>query len=183
MEETSIEETKYHTSGLANLPNQVHYLASRHGIRLNLLLFGEAALGKTQMINGILGNGPLFSQASASQVSGSLRVRRRELDDQGTRVTLSLVDIPQLGQAQRKADIADEVVEYVRAQHIAYLQAESRADRLHILPSAASNPANTGEDSRIHSCLYFLNPNQHCLSRVDLDLLHRLSALTNVIGC
>lgn len=168
-EEGNSSSTNY-SSGVANLPNQIHYLAStRAALQLNILLFGDAALGKTQMINSILGVTGLFNQQQAQATIGNLRLRQRELDERGFRVNLRLVDIPELGQALRKQHISEEVLQYVREQHLRHLQAETATTRSVI------------EDSRVHVCLYFLNPNNHKLSDLDLGLLARLSKLTNVI--
>jgi septin family protein len=167
------------SSGVANIANQVHYLASRRPLQFNILTFGEAALGKTSMLNSILGshvfsNNPSFpatnSSSTESGINGVIRIRKQELDERGVRVQLGIVDIPELGQTIRKADCWERVSAYVHDQHLRWLSAETSAIR-------PPNPT----DTRIHLTLYFLNPNNYKLSDLDVTMIGRLAELTNVI--
>lgn len=164
--------------GVANIPNQVHYLASRRPVQFNVLALGEAALGKTTMLNSILGF-PVFSNAIGGNIVSLeqyqshqiIRVRRQELDERGIRVQLGILDVPELGQSLRKKDIHEQVTRYVHEQHLRWLHYEAGPKR----------DVAQRIDSRIHITLYFLNPNNHRLSELDLTLIRRLSELTNVI--
>lgn len=171
-------------SGVANIPTQVHYLASKRPLSLNVLLFGEAALGKTLAINAILGQS-VFAQTktktfSEERTGQHLRLRRAELEEHGINVGLSIIDVPELGQSVRKRDVKDEVVQYVKDQHLTHLKLESSlADRY--LPLNDASKKQGIKDKRVHVCLYFINPSNHKLSQTDLELLEGFSALTNVI--
>lgn len=165
--------------GVANIPNQVHYLASRRPVQFNVLALGEAALGKTTMLNSILGF-PVFSNAAGSspvsleqyqQTRQIIRIRQHELDERGIRVQLGLLDVPELGQSLRKKDIHEHVIRHVHEQHLRWLHYEAGTKR----------DAAQRIDSRIHIALYFLNPSNHRLSELDLALIRRLSELTSVI--
>lgn len=167
------------SSGIANIANQVHYLVSRRPLQFNILAFGESALGKTSMLNSILGshvfsNNPPPHAANSpfieNGVNGVIRIRRQELDELGVRVQLGIVDVPELGQTIRKADCWERVAAYVHDQHIRWLSAETSAIR-------PPNPI----DTRIHLTLYFLNPNNYKLSDLDVTMIGRLAELTNVV--
>lgn len=187
-------EIKFPT-GIANIPNQVHYLASRRHLHLNILAFGEAALGKTSMINSILGqlvfdnnqkedstsqgNTRVAQSQKPSFVTEHIRVRSKELDENGVRVNMSLFDMPALGQSLRKQAVHDELLGFVREQHLKWMLSESStASRTGLWKTSRGTPV---EDPRIHVCLYFLNPGSHKLSNVDFDLLGSLSKLCPVI--
>lgn len=142
------------SSGIANIPNQAHYLSARRPLQLNVLLFGEAALGKTGMLNSVLGqavfgNGTQVLNANELASNGQrvklptnardqdttgalrsdgpeLRIRRQELDERGVRVHLNLLDVPELGQTLRKQDVQKGICQYVHEQHLKWLETESK---------------------------------------------------------
>ena len=158
-------------TGIACIPSQIHYLQSCRPFTLNVLLFGEAALGKTSMVNGILGQQVFSSDMPEYREKEWIRVRRQALEEQGIRVDLSLADLPELGQTVRKAEVGEVVLEWIREQHMRRLLAESSPDRqLTMLP-----------DTRMHVILYFLNPNAHRLSDLDVRLIRGMTNLANVI--
>ena len=64
----------------------------------------------------------------------------------------------------------DAIIKYIKDQHSAYLRKELTAMRdRHI------------QDTRIHCCLYFINPTGHSLRPIDIIVMKKLSEVVNVV--
>lgn len=167
------------STGVANIPNQVHYLHSKRKIGINVFLFGESGLGKTGLINQILGQ-PLLQDdpSAAAQTHGqdqegiSIRIRRHELEESGSRALLSVLDLPAFGPRHGKREAGQAALTYLEDQFEVNLREESQHRR---------SKDRQGSDNRVHALLYFHNPTAHKLSALDVELLTKMSRLANVI--
>lgn len=64
----------------------------------------------------------------------------------------------------------DPIVKYIKDQHSAYLRKELTAQRdRHI------------QDTRIHCCLFFIDPTGHSLRPIDIIVMKKLSEVVNVV--
>jgi cell division control protein 11 len=108
-----------------------------------------------------------------------------ELDEEGTRISLTIVDTPGFGdQIDNEARCVfllimllasnissfSEIVGYLERQYDDILAEESRIKR---------NPRF--RDNRVHALLYFITPTGHGLRELDIELMKRLSPRVNVI--
>lgn len=93
-----------------------------------------------------------------------------ELDDEGTRVSLTIVDTPGFGDQIDNEASFGEIVGYLERQYDNILAEESRIKR---------NPRF--RDNRVHALLYFITPTGHGLRELDIELMKRLSPRVNVI--
>lgn len=64
----------------------------------------------------------------------------------------------------------DAIIKYIKDQHSAYLRKELTAQRERYI-----------QDTRIHCCLYFINPTGHSLRPVDVIVMKKLSDVVNVV--
>jgi len=64
----------------------------------------------------------------------------------------------------------DPIIKYIKDQHSAYLRKELTAQRERYI-----------QDTRIHCCLYFINPTGHSLRPVDIIVMKKLSDVVNVV--
>ena len=64
----------------------------------------------------------------------------------------------------------DPIVKYIKDQHSAYLRKELTAMRDRYI-----------QDTRIHCCLYFINPTGHSLRPIDVIVMKKLSEVVNVV--
>lgn len=64
----------------------------------------------------------------------------------------------------------DTIVKYIKDQHSAYLRKELTAMRDRYI-----------QDTRIHCCLYFINPTGHVLRPIDVIVMKKLSEVVNVV--
>ena len=61
-------------------------------------------------------------------------------------------------------------MKYIKDQHSAYLRKELTAMRDRYI-----------QDTRIHCCLYFINPTGHSLRAIDVIVMKKLSEVVNVV--
>jgi septin 3/9/12 len=61
-------------------------------------------------------------------------------------------------------------VKYIKDQHSAYLRKELTAMRDRYI-----------QDTRIHCCLFFINPTGHSLRPIDVIVMKKLSEVVNVV--
>ena len=64
----------------------------------------------------------------------------------------------------------DPIVKYIKDQHSAYLRKELTAQRERYV-----------QDTRIHCCLFFIQPSGHALKPIDIVVLKKLSDVVNVV--
>ncbi|KAG0742000.1 hypothetical protein G6F57_010971 [Rhizopus arrhizus] len=93
-----------------------------------------------------------------------------ELDEDGVRISLTIVDTPGFGDNIDNERCFKEIVGYLERQYDDILAEESRIKR---------NPRF--RDNRVHALLYFISPTGHALREIDIELMRRLSPRVNVI--
>jgi septin 3/9/12 len=64
----------------------------------------------------------------------------------------------------------DPIIKYIKDQHSSYLRKELTAMRDRYI-----------QDTRIHCCLYFINPTGHTLRPIDVLVMKKLSEVVNVV--
>lgn len=113
---------------------------------------------------------PLVSCAIVSSSVDANLFAELELDEEGTRVSLTIVDTPGFGDQIDNEASFGEIVGYLERQYDDILAEESRIKR---------NPRF--RDNRVHALLYFITPTGHGLRELDIELMKRLSPRVNVI--
>ncbi|KAF5358206.1 hypothetical protein D9756_001273 [Leucocoprinus leucothites] len=103
-----------------------------------------------------------------SQLIKSLR--RVVIVENGVRLRLNIVDTPGYGDQINNEGCWDPIIKYIKDQHSAYLRKELTAQRERYI-----------QDTRIHCCLYFINPTGHSLRPVDIIVMKKLSDVVNVV--
>lgn len=160
--------------GFANLPNQVYRKAVKKGFEFTLMVVGESGLGKSTLINSMF-----LTDVYSQQVPGpSARVKKTVqvetnkalLKESGVNLTLTTVDTPGFGDAVDNSNCWDPVISYVESQYEAFLDAETRVNRITAMP-----------DTRVHACLYFIAPSGHGLKPLDVEFMKRLHDKVNII--
>lgn len=86
------------------------------------------------------------------------------------RLRLNIVDTPGYGDLINNDRCWDPIVKYIKDQHSAYLRKELTAERERYL-----------KDTRIHCCLFFIQPSGHALKPIDIVVLKKLSEFVNVV--
>ncbi|CAI7657976.1 unnamed protein product [Penicillium bialowiezense] len=150
----------------------------KKGIQFCLMVCGASGTGRTTFVNTLCGkhvlDGKDADDAANAHLEEGVRIKpttvELELDDEGTRISLTIVDTPGFGDQIDNEASFGEIVGYLERQYDDILAEESRIKR---------NPRF--RDNRVHVMLYFITPTGHGLRELDIELMKRLSPRVNVI--
>jgi cell division control protein 11 len=173
----------------------------KKGIQFCLMVCGASGTGRTTFVNTLCGRPVLEGQDDDDPTTAHLEqgvsikpaTVELELDEEGTRVSLTIVDTPGFGDAIDNEAAFGEISSYLERQYDDILAEESRIKR---------NPRF--RDNRVHVLLYFVQPtgkqcfamfrnlnilhpkltlisSGHGLRELDIELMRRLSPRVNVI--
>ncbi|KAJ5759927.1 Septin [Penicillium odoratum] len=148
----------------------------KKGIQFCLMVCGASGTGRTTFVNTLCGKqvleGKDADDAENAHLEEGVRIKpvtvELELDEEGTRISLTIVDTPGFG--DQIDNEARHIVGYLERQYDDILAEESRIKR---------NPRF--RDNRVHVLLYFITPTGHGLRELDIELMKRLSPRVNVI--
>ncbi|MCJ1231667.1 hypothetical protein MMC12_008346 [Toensbergia leucococca] len=150
----------------------------KKGIQFCLMVCGASGTGRTTFVNTLCGQrvlqGKDTDDVSNSHLEEGVRIKpvtvELELDEEGTRISLTIVDTPGFGdQIDNEARQVETMKEMLKV-YDDILAEESRIKR---------NPRF--RDNRVHALLYFITPTGHGLRELDIELMRRLSPRVNVI--
>jgi septin 7 len=82
---------------------------------------------------------------------------------------LTVVEAHGFGEALNNEESCRPIVDNIESRYDAYLEREFRVKRENI------------KDTRVHACLYFINPTGHSLSALDIEFMKKLSPRVNII--
>lgn len=127
----------------------------KKGIQFSLMVCGASGTGRTTFVNTLCGRQvltPLDSDdPSTAHLEEGVKIKpvtvELELDEEGTRVSLTIVDTPGFGDSIDNEGGFTEIVSYLERQYDDILAEESRIKR---------NPRF--RDNRVHVLLYFVQP-------------------------
>ncbi|KAJ1742164.1 cell division control protein [Coemansia sp. RSA 989] len=161
--------------GFDTITQQMERKFLKRGFNLNVILVGESGMGKSTLVNSIFSTHLVDSQGrrTAQEVirkTTEISPVTQTLEENGVRVRLTIIDTPGYADQCNNEGCWVPVVKYIKDQHAAYLESELKPQRARII-----------EDSRVHACLYFLNPGSRGLRPLDVEVLRRLTEVTNVI--
>ncbi|QDS69331.1 hypothetical protein FKW77_003473 [Venturia effusa] len=148
----------------------------KKGIQFCLMVCGASGTGRTTFVNTLCGKSVLGHKDSDDPTTAHLEEGVKikpitvELDEEGTRISLTIVDTPGFGDQIDNEASFSEIVGYLERQYDDILAEESRIKR---------NPRF--RDNRVHVLLYFITPTGHGLRELDIELMKRLSPRVNVI--
>eukprot|EP00835_Amoeboradix_gromovi_P001474 NODE_67_length_23829_cov_0.557059.p13 type:complete len:223 gc:universal NODE_67_length_23829_cov_0.557059:16186-15518(-) len=140
---------------------------ARKVFQFNMIVVGRSGLGKSTFIN-CLGSKVIERQAYLSPTL-EIAPYHAELEEDGLKISLSVVDTPGFGDAIDNTAQFDQIMQYVEKQYDDFLAEESRIKR---------NPKFV--DNRVHVCLYFISGG-HGLHEMDIQFMKLLSHRINVI--
>ncbi|PWN22196.1 Septin 3 [Microstroma glucosiphilum] len=139
------------------------------------MVVGASGTGKTTFINTLCESEVISHKVSdnpeTAHIEEGIRIKpvNVELDEDGMRIGLTIVDTPGFGQNIDNEYAFQEIVGFLERQYDDILAEESRIKR---------NPRF--RDNRVHALLYFIAPG-HSLREMDIELMRRLSPRVNVI--
>jgi septin 3/9/12 len=138
-------------------------------------LTGQTGLGKSTLINTIFASHLIDSKGRLHpeepiRSTTEIQAVSHIIEENGVRLRLNIVDTPGYGDLVNNERCWDPIVKYIKDQHSAYLRKELTAQRERYL-----------QDTRIHCCLFFIQPSGHGLKPIDIVVLKKLSEFVNVV--
>jgi septin 3/9/12 len=136
---------------------------------------GQTGLGKSTLINTIFASHLIDSKGRLRpeepiRSTTEIQAVSHIIEENGVRLRLNIVDTPGYGDLVNNERCWDPIVKYIKDQHSAYLRKELSAQRERYL-----------QDTRIHCCLFFIQPSGHGLKPIDIVVLKKLSEFVNVV--
>lgn len=136
---------------------------------------GQTGLGKSTLINTIFASHLMDSKGRLQpdepiRTTTEIQTVSHIIEENGVRLRLNIVDTPGYGDLINNERCWDPIVKYIKDQHSAYLRKELTAQRERYL-----------QDTRIHCCLFFIQPSGHALKPIDIVVLKKLSEFVNVV--
>ncbi|KAG8905994.1 cell division control protein [Tulasnella sp. 403] len=161
--------------GFDSITRQIEYKLLKRGFQFNVILVGQTGLGKSTLINTIFASHLIDSKGrlehdepvrQTTEIQGVSHV----IVENGVRLRLNIVDTPGYGDQINNEGCWDPIIKYIKDQHSAYLRKELTAMRDKYI-----------QDTRIHCCLFFINPTGHSLRPIDVIVMKKLSEVVNVV--
>ncbi|KAF8629853.1 hypothetical protein AX15_003215 [Amanita polypyramis BW_CC] len=146
------------------------------GVQFTVMVVGASGSGRTTFVNTLCEAPILDHKASDDpdkahlEDSVSIKPVTVELEEDGLRISLTIVDTPGFGDNIDNRNTFQEIVDYLERQFDDILAEQSRIKR---------NPRFV--DNRAHALLYFIPPGGHALREIDIELMRQLSPRVNVI--
>ncbi|KAF7306691.1 hypothetical protein MIND_00460800 [Mycena indigotica] len=148
----------------------------KKGVQFTVMVVGASGTGRTTFVNTLCESEVLTHKVSDDPETAHIEVGVKikpvnvELEEDGVRIALTIVDTPGFGDNIDNEAAFQEIMGYLERQYDDILAEESRIKR---------NPRF--RDNRVHALLYFIPPTGHSLREMDIELMRRLSPRVNVI--
>ncbi|CAM4794954.1 unnamed protein product [Rotaria magnacalcarata] len=157
--------------GINNLPNQIMAKAISDGFVFNILCVGETACGKSSLLDSLFNTRLDSTPATHENARVYLRKSTYDLFEREIRLKLTVVETAGFGDQINKDDSFKIIGDFIDEQFQAYLDEELKIKR----------NLSSYHDTRIHVCLYFINPTGHSLKALDLVTMKHLDSKVNII--
>jgi len=161
--------------GFDSITSQIEHKLLKRGFQFNVIVVGPTGLGKSTLINTIFAahlidsKGRFVADEPVRQTT-EIQTVSHVIAENGVKLRLNIVDTPGYGDQVNNENCWDPIIKYIKDQHSAYLRKELTAMRDRYI-----------QDTRIHCCLYFINPTGHALRPIDVIVMKKLSEVVNVV--
>ncbi|WVW78876.1 hypothetical protein I302_100839 [Kwoniella bestiolae CBS 10118] len=161
--------------GFDSITRQIEHKLLKRGFQFNVMVVGQTGLGKSTLINTLFASHLIDSKGRVDidtqpKQTTEIHALSHVIVENGVRLKLNIIDTPGYGDSVNNEGCWDPIVKYIKDQHSAYLRKELTAMRDRFIP-----------DTRIHCCLFFINPTGHTLKPIDIVVLKKLAEVVNVV--
>lgn len=161
--------------GFDSITSQIEKKLLKRDFQFNVICVGQTGLGKSTLINTIFASHLIGSKGrllpdEPIRSTTEIQAVSHIIEENGVRLRLNIVDTPGYGDLVNNDRCWDPIVKYIKDQHSAYLRKELTAQRERYI-----------QDTRIHCCLFFIQPSGHSLKPIDIVFLKKLSDVVNVV--
>ncbi|KAK7034729.1 cell division control protein [Paramarasmius palmivorus] len=161
--------------GFDSITKQIEHKLLKRGFQFNCIVVGQTGLGKSTLINTIFAShlmdskGRFMADEPVRQTT-EIQAVSHVIVENGVKLRLNIVDTPGYGDQVNNEGCWDPIMKYIKDQHSSYLRKELTAQRDRYI-----------QDTRIHCCLYFINPTGHSLRPIDVIVMKKLAEVVNVV--
>ncbi|KAJ9118228.1 hypothetical protein QFC22_004135 [Naganishia vaughanmartiniae] len=163
--------------GFDTITKQIEHKLLKRGFRLNVMVVGQTGLGKSTMVNTLFAS-HLIDSKGRLDVDGpipqttAIEETQHTIVENGVKLKLNIIDTPGYGDLLNNDGCWEPITRYIKDQYSGYLRKELTAQRdRHIA------------DTRVHCCLFFINPTGHGLKPVSLNLECSANAVLQLSTC
>lgn len=161
--------------GFDSITKQIESKLLKRGFQFNVMVVGQTGLGKSTLINTLFAAHLIdtkgrFAADEVIRQTTEIHPVSHVIVENGVRLRLNIVDTPGYGDQVNNDNCWDPIIKYIKDQHSAYLRKELTAMRDRYIV-----------DTRIHCCLFFINPTGHGLRPIDVTVMKKLSDVVNVV--
>jgi septin 3/9/12 len=161
--------------GFDTITRQIEHKLLKRGFQFNVIVVGQTGLGKSTLINTIFASHLIDSKGRLEhdepiRQTTEIQAVSHVIVENGVKLRLNIVDTPGYGDQINNEGCWDPIVKYIKDQHSSYLRKELTAQRDRYI-----------QDTRIHCCLFFINPTGHSLRPIDVIVMKKLSEVVNVV--
>ncbi|KAH7874867.1 GTP binding protein [Lentinula edodes] len=161
--------------GFDTITQQIEHKLLKRGFQFNVIVVGQTGLGKSTLINTIFASHLMdskgrFAADEPVRQTTEIQTVSHVIVENGVKLRLNIVDTPGYGDQVNNEGCWDPIIKYIKDQHSAYLRKELTAQRDRYI-----------QDTRIHCCIYFINPTGHSLRPIDVIVMKKLSEVVNVV--
>ncbi|PVV04834.1 hypothetical protein BB560_000654 [Smittium megazygosporum] len=153
------------------------YKSAKKGVPFNVMLVGASGLGRRTFLNTLCERPIVNTEINEGEnlesgVVEPMKIQNYtvDLEEDGMRIMLNVVDTPGFGDGIDNSDVFKEIQDYLEYQFDEVLEEENRIKR---------NPKF--RDGRVHILLYFITPTGHSLRSLDIEFMKRLGDRVNII--
>ncbi|KAK1926657.1 putative Septin ring protein [Papiliotrema laurentii] len=161
--------------GFDSITRQIEHKLLKRGFQFNVMVVGQTGLGKSTLVNTLFASHLVeskgrFDPETQPRATTEIHAQSHVIVENGVRLRLNIIDTPGYGDQINNEGCWDPIVKYIKDQHSAYLRKELTAMRDRFIP-----------DTRIHCCIFFINPTGHTLKPIDIAVLKKLAEVVNVV--
>ncbi|KAF7317607.1 Septin-type G domain-containing protein [Mycena kentingensis (nom. inval.)] len=160
--------------GFSNLPGQHRRKSVKDGFQLTAMVVGESGLGKSTLINTLFDSSicPRREHLHPSEERPktiSIDNIQADIEENGVRLRLTVVDTPGFGDFVDNTASWEPILRTIEERYEEYLKQENSVRRAKMV------------DTRVHACIYFIQPTGHALKPIDIEFMRQLHEKVNLI--
>lgn len=161
--------------GFDSITRQIEHKLLKRGFQFNVMVVGQTGLGKSTLVNTLFASHLVESKGRldpdiSPRATTEIHAQSHVIVENGVKLKLNIIDTPGYGDQINNEGCWDPIVKYIKDQHSSYLRKELTAMRDRFIP-----------DTRIHCCVFFINPTGHTLAPIDIVVLKKLAEVVNVV--
>ncbi|KAH3672309.1 hypothetical protein WICMUC_004280 [Wickerhamomyces mucosus] len=171
-----IQPTSY--VGFDTITTQIEHRLLKRGFQFNILVAGYSGLGKSTLINSLFSSNLIESKGRKEPIlidelitkTSEISISNHQLIENNVRLNVNVIDTPGFGDQINNEKCFEPIVKYIKDQYSSHLRKELTANRERYI-----------QDTRVHAVLYFIQPNNVGLKKLDIIAIKKLSEISNVI--